>query len=93
MNNRRDTRREVGVALEERLQAVDRARAQAEQYAELLGFELGEVVTVSESTVSSGPPPVAMSAVMGAADTKEATPIEAGLTTVSVTVSISWAIG
>jgi uncharacterized protein YggE len=74
-----------------RAQAVDVARAQAEQYAELLGFTLGPVATVSESTSSTGPMPVAMADSVSSAE-KVPTPIEAGTTQVSVTVNISWSI-
>jgi uncharacterized protein YggE len=76
-----------------REQAVSMATKQAQQYAQLLGFELGGVASVSEATTSAGPPPVAMADAAGAAEAKPATPIEAGTTTVSVTVDISWAIG
>ena len=75
-----------------RAQAVELAQKQAEQYASLLGFTLGAVTSVSESTSSTAPQPVAMSD-MGAAESKVATPIQAGTTQVSVTVSISWSIG
>lgn len=74
-----------------RAQAVDIARAQAEQYAQLLGFALGPVASVSESTNSNGPMPVAMAE--AAADTaKVPTPVEAGTTQVSVTLQVAWLI-
>ncbi len=74
-----------------RAQAVDLATAQAEQYAELLGFTLGPVATVSEATSSSGPVPMAMADSAANAE-KVPTPIEAGTTQVSVTLNISWSI-
>lgn len=75
-----------------RAQAVDIAKAQAEQYAQLLGFSLGAVASVSESTNSNGPMPVAMADASAGAE-KVPTPIEAGTTQVSVSLQISWLIG
>ncbi len=74
-----------------RAQAVDIATAQAEQYAELLGFTLGSVASVSESTNSNGPVPMAMSDSAASAE-KVPTPVEAGTTQVSVTLNIAWSI-
>ncbi len=74
-----------------RAQAVAVAQKQAEQYAKLLGFTLGPVVSVSESANNVAPVPYAMAADAGAAE-KVTTPIQPGTTQVSVTVSISWAI-
>lgn len=75
-----------------RAQAVDLAEAQAQQYAELLGFTLGDVMSVSESTSSVGPPPIAYAEDAAGAAQKVPTPIEAGTTQISVTLDISWAI-
>lgn len=75
-----------------RAQAVSIAQAQAEQYAQLLGFSLGEVASVSESTSTVGPPPVAMADAGAVSAQKVPTPIEPGTTQVSVTLNISWAI-
>jgi uncharacterized protein YggE len=75
-----------------RAQAVEIAQKQAEQYASLLGFTLGPVTSVSESTSNVGPQPIAMAEMSDAAG-KVATPIQAGTTQISVTVSISWSIG
>ncbi|MDO8733186.1 MAG: SIMPL domain-containing protein [Actinomycetota bacterium] len=72
-----------------RAQAVEIARAQAEQYAELLGFSLGSVASVTE-TSSNAPPPIAMA--NAAPDEKVTTPIEPGTTKVSVTLDVSWLI-
>lgn len=75
-----------------RAQAVDIAKAQAEQYAQLLGFSLGAVASVSESTMANGPMPVAMAEAAAGAE-KVPTPVEAGTTQVSVTLQLSWLIG
>ena len=75
-----------------RAQAVAIAQAQAEQYAQLLGFTLGDVASVSESSSTVAPPPVAFSADAAAAPEKVPTPIEAGTTQVSVTLDVAWSI-
>ena len=75
-----------------RAQAVDIAQAQAEQYAQLLGFTLGPVATVSESSSTIAPPPIAFSQADGAPADKVATPISPGTTQVSVTLNVAWAI-
>jgi uncharacterized protein len=75
-----------------RAQAVDIAEAQAKQYAELLGFTLGPVASVSESSTTIAPPPIAYSDEAGAAAQKVPTPIEAGTTQVSVTLNVAWSI-
>lgn len=72
-----------------RAQAVDIARAQAQQYAELLGFSLGPVASVNE-TSSNAPAPIAMADAVGGE--KVSTPIEPGTTKVSVTLDVSWLI-
>jgi len=76
-----------------RAQAVAIAQAQAEQYAQLLGFTLGGVASVSESSSTVGPPPVAFAEdAAAAAPEKVPTPIEAGTTQVSVTLNVAWSI-
>jgi uncharacterized protein YggE len=75
-----------------RAQAVQIAQAQAEQYAQLLGFTLGDVASVSESTSTVGPPPVALSEAAAAPADKVPTPIEPGTTQVSVTLNVAWSI-
>lgn len=75
-----------------RAQAVEIAQAQAEQYAALLGFALGPVATVAESTTTTGPPPIAMADAAAAPAEKVPTPIEAGTTEVSVTLNVAWSI-
>ncbi|MDO9485723.1 MAG: SIMPL domain-containing protein [Actinomycetota bacterium] len=72
-----------------RAQAVEVARAQAEQYAELLGFSLGSVASVSE-TSSNAPAPIAMAD--SVAGEKVSTPVEPGTTRVSVTLDVAWLI-
>ncbi|CAB4907683.1 MAG: DUF541 domain-containing protein [Actinobacteria bacterium] len=72
-----------------REQAATIARDQAEQNAELLGFTLGDVAAVTESS-GSNQPPVAMAAATDSA--KGTTPISPGTTEVSVTLNVSWFI-
>lgn len=79
-------------AAKAREQAVRSAQAQAEQYAELLGFSLGDVTRVSEVSASA-PPPIAFDMAVGGAESAPSTPVSAGTTEVSVTVEVSWAIG
>jgi len=79
----------AAVSQKARAQAVQIARAEAEQYAELLGFSLGSVASVSESS-SNSPVPVPMAA--NATDEKATTPIEPGTTNVTVTLDVSWLI-
>lgn len=76
-----------------REQAVAIAQAQADQYAELLGFSLGPVASVSESSTSTAPPPIAYSDAAGAPEAQKVpTPIQPGTTQVSVTLNIAWEI-
>jgi uncharacterized protein len=75
-----------------RAQAVDIAQAQAEQYAQLLGFTLGPVATVSESSSTTAPPPIAYADAAGAPAQKVPTPVEPGTTQVSVTLNVAWSI-
>jgi uncharacterized protein YggE len=75
-----------------RAQAVEIAQAQAAQYASLLGFTLGPVASVSESSTSVAPPPVAYADSAAASAERVPTPIEPGTTQVSVTLNVSWAI-
>jgi uncharacterized protein YggE len=75
-----------------REQAVGIAKAQADQYAKLLGFTLGPVTTVSEATSNNAPPPIAYADAAGATAEKAPTPISPGTQQVSVTLSISWQI-
>jgi uncharacterized protein YggE len=75
-----------------REQAVGIAKAQADQYAKLLGFTLGPVATVSESTSNNAPPPIAYADAAGAPAEKTPTPISPGTQQISVTISIAWQI-
>jgi uncharacterized protein YggE len=75
-----------------RAQAVDIARAQAEQYAQLLGFTLGPVATVSEATSNGPMPQGAYAEAAPSADKDVPTPIEAGTTEVTVTLNVAWLI-
>lgn len=75
-----------------REQAVEIARAQAEQYAQLLGFTLGPVASVSESGGASvAPVPMAMEDSAGSS-AKAPTTIDPGTTQVSVTLDVAWLI-
>jgi len=74
-----------------RAQAVDIATKQAQQYAKLMGFTLGPVANVTESTSSTPPPPIAY-ADAAAAPAEKSTPISAGTQQVTVSVNISWEI-
>jgi uncharacterized protein YggE len=75
-----------------RAQAVEIATAQAEQYAELLGFTLGAVASVSEATSASPMPPVGFAEAAPSAEKDVTTPIQAGTTQVSVTLNVAWMI-
>lgn len=75
-----------------RAQAVEIAQKQAQQYASLLGFTLGAVASVQESSATTAPPPIAYADAAGAPAEKVPTPIEAGTTQVTVSVAIAWAI-
>jgi uncharacterized protein YggE len=81
----------TAAAGEARAQAVEIATAQAEQYAQLLGFTLGPVASVSESSATNPPPPIAY-AEDAAASQQVPTPIEPGTTQVSVTLNVAWSI-
>jgi uncharacterized protein YggE len=75
-----------------REQAVKVATAQAQQYAQLLGFTLGPVASVTESS-SITPPPIAMAdASANGTAAKAPTEIQAGTTQVTVSLNVSWAI-
>lgn len=75
-----------------RAQAVAMAQKQAEQYAKLLGFSLGPVANVTESTSNVAPPPIAYADAAAAPAGKQPTPIEPGTQTVEVSLSIAWEI-
>jgi uncharacterized protein len=68
-----------------RAQAFDDAKARAEQYAQLSGLELGDVISISESggTTSPPAPPMPRAGV-------ESVPLEPGRQTVSFSVTVVW---
>lgn len=68
-----------------RAQAFDDAKARAEQYAQLSGLELGDVISISESSgIPSQPaPPMPRAGV-------ESVPLEPGRQTVSFSVTVVW---
>ena len=75
-----------------RAEAVKRARSQAEQLAKAAGVELGDVITMSESTSSEGP---VLDAAPKAATAEDAgsVPIQPGSESLAVQVSMSFKIG
>jgi uncharacterized protein YggE len=79
---------DAAVQEEARAEAFAAARNKAEQYAELTGRELGDVVEVRETVTPSGPIPYAA----GDAAMAEAVPLAPGSVTVSVTVAVRWAL-
>lgn len=77
---------------EARRQAMARARATAEQLAQLAGVELGEAVSIDESGEMPPPRPYPMAMRMEAADAMTSTPIEPGRTRVRVQVRVRYSI-
>ena len=75
---------------EARAEAFAAARVKAEQYAELTGRPLGDVVEVREQVTSSGPMPYAASDAGGAE--AMAVALAPGSATVSVTVQVQWSL-
>ena len=71
-----------------RTAAFANARRKAEQYAELAGRELGDLVWVNERVAPSGPIPYAADSTAGG----EAVPLAPGSTTVTVTAQVRWAL-
>ena len=65
------------------------ARVTAEQYAELAGRQLGDVVLVREQVSASGPVPMAAGDAVAAS---EAVPIAPGTTDVTVTAEVRWSL-
>jgi uncharacterized protein YggE len=68
------------------------AKAKAEQLAALAEVELGKAVSISE-TSSPTPPPIAYAAAPAEAGADFATPIQPGEASVSVVVTVQFAIG
>jgi uncharacterized protein YggE len=73
-----------------RAEAIEAARADAEQIASSLGVRLGEPIAVEE--VGGGGPQPMMMARMEAAQPAAETPIEPGSTRVTVEVRVRWAM-
>jgi uncharacterized protein YggE len=74
-----------------REKAVAKAKKKAAAYAKLLGFDLGKILWVSESSSSYNPPIFAMA--KASADSAAApTEIDLGEQDVTVTVDVRWAI-
>lgn len=69
--------------------AVDNARAKAEQLASLLNVELGDVLTISETSFS---PPMPVVFEEAAADRATAVPVQPGTQSIEVSVQITWQI-
>jgi len=72
-----------------REQAMQRARATAEQLARLAGVELGAPIAIEEAVRDDGPRPMMME-MRASADTAQATPIEPGVTRVTVQLRVRW---
>ena len=68
--------------------AVADARRKAELYAEAAGVTLGPILSISEAGGVGGPRPMSMMM-----EARAAVPIEAGSTSISAQISITWAIG
>jgi uncharacterized protein YggE len=85
--NLTDTPALVGAA---RDRAFAQAKAKAEQYAKAAGVQLGGVLSIQESTSGTNPTPFAMDA---ARSSEKSVPIAAGTQTVTVSVSVVFAIG
>lgn len=73
---------------EARKDAIEKARAKAQEYADLLGVELGQVLYVSESTGQYAVP--VMGRAGGAVAEKNDTVVDLGTQNVSVSVEIRW---
>ncbi len=83
---------EAGALYEEaRKRAFTDARAKAETYAEVAGFELGSIEKIDEQT-HFAPPPRPMGAMRMEAMADTAVPIEAGELTFEVNVTVTWDI-
>ena len=79
----------AGLAAQARAAAFADARSRAEQYAQLAGLGVGEVLTVTESgQLNGGPVPYA--AASGLAPMSVSLPIEAGTGEVAAAVTVRW---
>jgi uncharacterized protein YggE len=68
-----------------RARAFADAKSRAEQYAELSGLSLGKVISISEASGSTPPPPTPLPRAA-----MEAVPLEPGQQTVGFTVTVIW---
>lgn len=75
---------------EARRDAVADARARAELYAEVAGLSLGEILSISESTVFT--PPMPMYDARGAAQEAMAVPVAPGEVSMMTNVTVTYAI-
>ena len=75
-----------------RADAVKRAKAQAEQLAKAAGVQLGNVLTISESSTPQGPVVEAAAPKQAAGSSDAAPPIQPGSESLSVSVSLSYEI-
>ncbi|HZO12553.1 MAG TPA: SIMPL domain-containing protein [Polyangiaceae bacterium] len=73
-----------------REKAMAEARAKAEQLAKLAGVELGAPLSVEETSFSM--PPVPMPGMMAEAKAMPQTPIEPGMSKISIDVRVRWSI-
>jgi uncharacterized protein YggE len=78
-------------ASEARRLAVEDARTKAEELAAAAGLTLGPVLSIAEGTLSPMPPPMYAEA-GGMARAEAAVPVQPGSSTVSVTVSMTFAL-
>jgi uncharacterized protein YggE len=76
---------------EARRDAVADARERAELYAEAAGLALGEIVSISESTVYT--PPMPMYDARGGAEQAAAVPVAPGQVSMMTNVTVTYAIG
>jgi uncharacterized protein YggE len=81
---------EAAVQRQARAAAFADAQRRAEQYAELVGRELGDVLWVRENVSSPAPMPYA--AADGAAASGGSLALEPGTTTVTVTAEVRWSL-
>ncbi|SDK79731.1 SIMPL domain-containing protein [Paracoccus chinensis] len=84
--------REDAAATEDRArtEAVTEARRRAEVIARAAGMELGPLVSLTDTSMTQGPRPMAMMA--RAADAEASTPVEAGELTLSAQVTGVWSL-
>ncbi|KWX23200.1 lipoprotein [Mycolicibacterium wolinskyi] len=71
-----------------RSRAFDDAKSRAEQYAQLSGLSLGKVISISEESGATPPPPTPMPRAA-----MEAVPLEPGQQTVNFSVTVVWELG